>query len=201
MEAIIRTCAAEGWDARVAAVVSNRPDAKGLLFAQDHGVETVVVNHRDHASREVFDDVLAQAVERFKPDLVVLAGFMRILTAAFVKRFEGRMINIHPSLLPAFPGLNTHQRAIDAGCKLAGATVHFVTAELDHGPIVCQAVVPILAGDSEASLAQRVLAQEHIMLPRAVRWLLDDELSVAASGIVRHRRDCSQLFGALSDSL
>ena len=199
MEAIIRACSAEGWGARVAGVVSNRPDAKGLLFAQAHGVETVVVNHRDHASREVFDDVLAHAIERFKPDLVVLAGFMRILTPAFVKQFEGRMINIHPSLLPAFPGLNTHQRAIDAGCKLAGATVHFVTAELDHGPIVCQAVVPVLAGDSEASLAQRVLAQEHIMLPRAVRWMIDGELSVDAAGIVSHRRGGSQLFGVLSD--
>ena len=195
MEAIVRACSHEGWDAQVAAVVSNRPEAKGLLFAQAHGIETVVVDHRDHAERGSFDALLAQAVQRFEPDLVVLAGFMRILTPAFVGRFERRMINIHPSLLPAFPGLNTHQRALDAGCKVAGATVHFVTSELDHGPILCQAVVPVLPGDSDASLAARVLAKEHIMLPQAVRWILEDELSINAQGVVTHRHGHPQLFG------
>lgn len=196
MEAIVRACSHEGWDARVAAVVSNRPEAEGLLFARAQGIETVVVDHRDHADREGFDALLAQAVQRFEPDLVVLAGFMRILTPAFVRQFERRMINIHPSLLPAFPGLNTHRRALEAGCKAAGATVHFVTSELDHGPILCQAVVPVLPGDTEANLAARVLAQEHIMLPQAVRWVLEDELTINAQGVITHRQGRPQLFGS-----
>ena len=138
MEAIVQRCAAEAWPARVAAVISNRADAAGLQFAQSHGIATAAVAHKAYASRDAFDAALAEAIDRFTPDLVVLAGFMRILGGAFVRRYQGRMLNIHPSLLPAFPGLHTHQRAIDAGCKLAGATVHFVTPELDHGPIVLQ---------------------------------------------------------------
>lgn len=176
MAAIVRACESENWGgqfgARIAAVVSNRPDAQGLVFAREHGVAAEVVDHKAFASREAFDQALAACIDRHEPALVVLAGFMRILTSGFVQRFEGRMVNIHPSLLPAFPGLNTHQRAIDAGCKVAGATVHRVTAELDHGPILEQAVIPVLPGDTAATLAARVQSQEHIIYPRAVRQLL-----------------------------
>jgi phosphoribosylglycinamide formyltransferase 1 len=143
MQSIVRACAAEGWDARVAAVISNKADAQGLVYAAEQGIATAVVDHRAFASREAFDAELARVVDAYAPDALALAGFMRILTPQFVQHFEGRMVNVHPSLLPAFTGLHTHQRAIDAGCKLAGATVHFVTAELDHGPIIAQAVVPV----------------------------------------------------------
>ena len=195
MEAIVRACAREQWNARIAAVVSNRADAAGLVFAQAQGISTAVVNHREYPDRETFDADLAKTVTSFSPDVVVLAGFMRILTPVFITPFAGRMLNIHPSLLPAFTGLHTHQRALDAGCKVAGATVHFVTPELDHGPIVAQAVVPVLEGDTEESLAARVLKQEHLMYPQAVRWLLDGEVSVDAHGIVRQHRRQPQLFG------
>jgi phosphoribosylglycinamide formyltransferase 1 len=168
----------------VAAVISNRPDARGLVTAVQHDVPTEVVPHREFASREAFDGALAAAVNRFSPRLVVLAGFLRVLTPAFVERFAGRLINIHPSLLPAFPGLDTHERALAAGVKLHGCTVHFVTAEVDHGPIIIQAAVPVLPGDSAAVLAARVLRQEHVIYPRAVRWFLDGKLSVD-SGQVR----------------
>jgi len=193
MEAIVRACAAEGWNARIAAVVSNRADAKGLAFAAAHGIATAVVDHRAFASREAFDAELARVIDRHAPDVLVLAGFMRILTAGFVERFEGRMVNVHPSLLPAFTGLHTHQRAIDAGCKLAGATVHFVTAELDHGPIIAQAVVPVLPGDTADALSARVLAQEHRIYPMAVRWLVQEELRMTA-GIVTHTEGEPQLL-------
>lgn len=192
MEAIVQACAAEGWPAQVAAVISNRPDAAGLKYAAARGIATAVVDHKAHATREAFDDALARAIDAHAPDVVVLAGFMRILTAGFVQRYQGRLLNIHPSLLPAFPGLHTHQRALDAGCKLAGATVHFVTPELDHGPIVLQAVVPVLPGDTEASLSQRVLALEHQVYPRAVRWLVSGELDLR-DGIVTHRSGEPQL--------
>ena len=193
MEAIVRACAAEGWAARIAAVVSNRPDAAGLAFAEAHGIATAVVDHRAFATREAFDAELARVVEGHAADLVVLAGFMRILTPAFLDRFAGRLLNIHPSLLPAFPGLHTHRRAIEAGCKLAGATVHFVTPDLDHGPIVLQAMVPVLPGDTEATLSARVLAREHVIYPRAVRWAVDGVLRVE-HGIVTHTRGESQLL-------
>ncbi len=193
MEAIVRACAAEGWNARISAVVSNRGDAKGLAFAAAQGIATAVVDHRAFASREAFDAELARMIDRHAADVLVLAGFMRILTAGFVERFEGRMVNVHPSLLPAFTGLHTHQRAIDTGCKLAGATVHFVTAELDHGPIIAQAVVPVLPGDTADALSARVLAQEHRIYPMAVRWLVRDELRVAA-GIVTHTEGEPQLL-------
>jgi phosphoribosylglycinamide formyltransferase-1 len=173
MQAIVEACAREGWPAQVAAVISNRPGAAGLAFAHGHGIATAVVDHQAFASRDEFDAALAAAIDGFSPDLVVLAGFMRILGAAFVSRYEGRMLNIHPSLLPAFPGLHTHRRAIEAGCQEAGATVHFVTAQLDHGPIVAQVTVPILPDDDERSLADRVLAQEHLLYPRAVRQVVD----------------------------
>jgi phosphoribosylglycinamide formyltransferase 1 len=193
MEAIVERCAAEGWDAQVAAVVSSRPEAAGLAFAARQGIPAAVVDHRRFATREAFDAELAAAIDAHAPDLVVLAGFMRILTNAFVRRYEGRMLNVHPSLLPAFPGLHTHRRAIEAGCKLTGATIHFVTPTLDFGPIVAQAVVPVLPGDDEASLAERVLVREHVMYPRAVRWFIDGKLRIA-DGVVTHVDGESQLL-------
>jgi phosphoribosylglycinamide formyltransferase-1 len=173
MAAIVRAAEREQWatrpGARIAAVLSNRADAAGLALARTHGIATQVVDHKSFASREAFDGALAHTIDAYNPALVVLAGFMRILTPGFVAHFEHRLLNIHPSLLPAFPGLHTHQRALDAGCVAAGATVHGVTAELDHGPILAQAVVPILPGDNAQSLAARVLTQEHLIYPKAVR--------------------------------
>ncbi len=176
MAAILKAEKKEAWrdkfGARVAAVVSNRADAGGLAVAKAHGIATAVLDHRNFTSRETFDTQLIQTVEQFAPTLVVLAGFMRILTPAFVSHYDGRLINIHPSLLPAFPGLHTHQRAIDAGCQFTGATVHRVTTELDVGPILAQAVVPILPSDTAETLAARVLSQEHVMYPKAIAHLL-----------------------------
>ncbi len=178
MAAIVETAQRERWadtlGAKVAAVISNKPAAAGLAVADALGVPTQVVDHTGFASREAFDAALAQAIDVYTPALVVLAGFLRILTPAFVNHCAGRLVNIHPSLLPAFPGLNTHQRAIDSGCRFAGATVHRVTAELDHGPILDQAVVPVLPGDTVATLAARVLAQEHRIYPQAVKALLKE---------------------------
>jgi phosphoribosylglycinamide formyltransferase-1 len=191
MEAIVEACAREHWAARISAVISNRPDAAGLAFAKAHGIATAVVNHKDYPDREAFDAALAAAVDAHAPDLVVLAGFMRVLGAAFATRYEGRMLNIHPSLLPAFTGLHTHERALEAGCKVHGATVHFVTAALDHGPIVVQAVVPVLPDDTPYTLAMRVLEREHVIYPRAVHWFVQDELHVAA-GVVTHTRGSPQ---------
>jgi len=193
MEAIVQRCTAEGWPGQVVAVIANRPAAQGLAFAAAHGIAAAVVDHREQASREAFDAALAQAIDGFAPDLVVLAGFMRILGDAFVQRFQGRLLNIHPSLLPSFPGLHTHRRAIEAGCKLAGATVHFVTPQLDHGPIVMQAMVPVLASDDEASLAARVLATEHVIYPQAVRWFVEGALRIE-EGRVHQRDGASQLL-------
>jgi phosphoribosylglycinamide formyltransferase-1 len=175
----------------VVAVISNRADAAGLDYAKGRGIDTAVVAHRDYKTREAFDAALAHAVDSFRPDLVVLAGFMRILTDGFVDRYRGRLINIHPSLLPAFPGLDTHAKAINAGVKLHGCTVHFVTPQLDHGPIVIQAAVPVLPDDDEAKLAARVLVQEHRVYPQAVRWFLEDKL-VIETGVVRVRGDHPQ---------
>ena len=176
MAAIVKTAQQEQWEraygVRIAAVVSNKADAKGLVFARDHGIATAVLDHKAFESREAFDAALAQAIDQYQPALVVLAGFMRILTPGFVEHYAGRLINIHPSLLPAFTGLHTHQRAIDAGCKFAGVTVHQVTAELDVGPILDQAVVPVLPDDTAETLAARVLTQEHVIYPRAVRALI-----------------------------
>ena len=185
MEAIVRRCAGEAWPARVAAVISNRADAAGLGFARDEGIATAVVDHKAYASRSEFDAALAAAIDTHAPDVVALAGFMRILGPAFVQRYEGRLVNVHPSLLPAFPGLRTHQRALDAGCKLAGATVHFVTADLDHGPIVAQAAVPVRGDDSAEALAARVLAQEHVLYPLAIRWLVAGELERDGMRVLR----------------
>lgn len=182
MEAIVQACAAEGWPARIAAVISNRPDAAGLAFAAAHGIATAVVDHKafgpGDAGRAAFDAELQRVIDGFAPDLVVLAGFMRILTPGFTGHYAGRMLNIHPSLLPAFTGLHTHRRALEMGCRFVGATVHFVTAELDHGAIVAQAVAPVLPGDDEAALAARVLKLEHRMYPAAVRWFVQDQLRI-----------------------
>ncbi len=177
MAAIGHAAQKERWDeklqARVACVICNKPQAAGLTTASALGFATQALDHKQFASREAFDVALQAAIDAHQPALVVLAGFMRILSPAFVAHFEGRLVNIHPSLLPAFAGLQTHQRAIDAGCKFAGATVHRVTAELDHGPILAQAVVPVLPGDSASTLAARVLSQEHLMYPQAIRALLE----------------------------
>jgi phosphoribosylglycinamide formyltransferase 1 len=182
MAAIVRTAQAQDWakhlGAQVSAVISNKADAQGLVFAKAHGMATAVVDHKAFANqpnpREAFDAALMAEIDTHQPDLVVLAGFMRILTPGFVTHYAGRLINIHPSLLPAFPGLNTHARALEMGCKFAGATVHRVTAELDHGDILAQAVVPVLSDDTADTLAARVLTQEHLIYPKAVAALLAD---------------------------
>ena len=193
MEAIVQACAEQGWPAQVVAVLANRPGAAGLRFAAAHGIGTAVVDHKAYADREDFDAALAGAIDAFAPDLLLLAGFMRILGRAFVRRYEGRMLNIHPSLLPAFPGLHTHRRALAAGCKAVGATVHFVTPELDHGPIVIQGVVPVRPGDDEVALSARVLATEHMIYPLAVRWFVQGQLRVR-DGLVSHTAGASQLL-------
>jgi phosphoribosylglycinamide formyltransferase 1 len=180
MQAILKAAQRDNWTAKyqaqMAAVISNKADAAGLVLAREHGVATEVIDHKVFASREDFDNALMKRIDSYvthgNPPLVLLAGFMRILTAGFVNHYAGRLVNIHPSLLPAFAGLNTHQRAIDAGCKVAGATVHLVTPELDHGPILAQAAVPVLPGDTADALAARVLSQEHLIYPRAVLELI-----------------------------
>jgi phosphoribosylglycinamide formyltransferase-1 len=181
MEAIVR---ADIPGATIAAVISNRADAAGLAFAAERGIATAVVDHRAFPSREAFDAALAETIDGFAPDLVVLAGFLRVLGDAFVSRYAGRLLNIHPSLLPAFPGLHTHRRALDAGVRAHGTTVHFVTPTLDGGPIVIQAVVPVLAEDDEDSLAARVLQQEHRIYPQAVRWFVAGRLALGGDGRV-----------------
>lgn len=178
MQAIVRAAKAERWSVNIAAVISNRADAEGLSFAAGEGIATLTVPTKEFPTREAFDAALREAIDRFQPDLVVLAGFMRILTAPFVEHYAGRMLNIHPSLLPSFPGLATHQQALAAGVRIHGASVHFVTADLDHGPIVAQAAVPVLPDDTEQSLAARVLSEEHVIYPRAVRWFIEDRLRI-----------------------
>lgn len=184
MQAIVRAARNEQWPCRIAAVISNRADAEGLQFAAQHGIPAEAVVSRDFATREAFDAALQAVIDRFVPDLVVLAGFMRILTPKFVEHYAGRMLNIHPSLLPSFPGLATHRQALAAGVKVHGATVHFVTAELDHGPIVAQAAVPVLPGDTEDALAERILVEEHKIYPQSVRWFVEGRLSID-NGLVR----------------
>lgn len=181
MQAIVEAASAEKWPVRIAAIISNRPDSTGLEWARSRGIATQVVNHRDFSSREDFDTALAGVIDSYKPDAVALAGFMRVLTEGFVTRYEGRLVNIHPSLLPAFPGLHTHRQALQHGVKLHGCTVHFVTARVDHGPIIAQSAVPVLESDEEATLAARVLDQEHRIFPQALRWLLEGRLVVAGS--------------------
>ncbi len=185
METIQQRCAAEGWPAQVVAVIANRPKAAGLGWAAERGIATQLVDHQAFATREAFDAALAAAIDAHAPDLVVLAGFMRVLGADFVRRYEGRLLNIHPSLLPAFTGLHTHRRALEAGCKAVGATVHFVTPELDHGPIVMQSVVPVFAADDEAALQARVLATEHRIYPLAVRWFVEGKLRIEQGRVLQ----------------
>jgi phosphoribosylglycinamide formyltransferase-1 len=173
---------------KVAAVISNNPQANGLAIARAHGIETLALDHKQFASREAFDAELASRIVALKPDLIALAGFMLILGEAFVERFANRMINIHPSLLPAFPGLDTHARALQAGVKIHGCTVHFVATQLDHGPIIIQAAVPVLAADNENTLAARVLEQEHRIYPQAIRWFTEDRLVI--------EKQCVRVIGA-----
>ena len=176
-----------GLPLTIKAVISNRPDASGLVSASQRGVTTRVVDHKSHASREAFDAALANTIDRFAPDYIVLAGFMRVLTEGFVNRYPQRILNIHPSLLPAFPGLHTHRQALAAGVKNHGATVHFVVPRLDHGAVIVQATVPVLPGDDEAALGQRVLAVEHQIYPQALRWLAEGRVVVNANGVVEIR--------------
>lgn len=184
MEAIVRTFNQEKWDARLSAVISNRADAAGLGFAGKAGIPTRVVSHKDYPDRESYDAVLQKTIDEYQPDLLILAGFMRILTTGFVEHYTGRMINIHPSLLPSFRGLHTHQQAIDAGVRVHGATVHFVTPELDGAPIIAQAIVPVFPDDNEDKLADRVLEQEHRIYPRVVRLIVEDRISLNEDGSV-----------------
>ncbi len=176
MEALIAARDAGQLPVNIAAVISNRPDAQGLETAVKAGITAHFIDHKAFAGRESFDAALAECIDSFAPDLVVLAGFMRILSEGFVRRYEGRLVNIHPSLLPSFPGLHTHQRALEEGVRIHGCTVHFVTPTLDHGPVIIQAAVPVLDSDSEATLAARVLRQEHRVYPQAVRWFAEDRL-------------------------
>lgn len=180
----LRALLEAGLPARIAVVISNRPEAEGLGVARCHGVPTAVVDHRSHATRAAFDAALAVEIDQQAPDLVVLAGFMRVLGDDFVRRYKGRMLNIHPSLLPAFPGLHTHRRALEAGVRIHGCTVHFVTPALDGGPIVAQAAIPVRADDDESSLAARVLAQEHRLYPQVVRWFVEERLKLGGDGKV-----------------
>lgn len=180
MQAILRA----GLDLRVAAVISNDPQAAGLAIARDTGIETLALDHRVYPDRSTFDAALASHIDRYAPDWIALAGFMRILTDGFVARYPGRIVNIHPSLLPAFTGLHTHRRALEAGVRIHGCTVHFVTPQLDHGPIIIQAAVPVLPNDDEHSLAQRVLVQEHQVYPQALRWLVHGAVRLESSGRV-----------------
>lgn len=200
MRAIVDTLQSQKWPARVAAIISNRAGAGGLAWARERGIPGEVVEHRDFSAREAFDAALAQAIDRHAPDAIALAGFMRILSEGFVRRYEGRLVNIHPSLLPAFPGLHTHRHALEHGVKVHGCTAHFVTSRLDHGPIIAQAVVPVLAGDDEHALAERVLAQEHRIYPQALRWLLEGRLVVEA-GVVRVNQAAGPRQGAPQSNL
>lgn len=183
LDSLLRTAEAERWaselPARVVAVLSNRADAAGLQVARAHGLATLVIEHQHFATRAQFEAQLGQAIDAHAPDVVVLAGFMRVLTAEFVARYAGRLVNIHPSLLPAFPGLATHRQALAAGVRIHGATVHFVSNVVDGGAIIAQAAVPVLSGDTEEALAERVLQQEHLLLPRCVRWLCEGRIALA----------------------
>lgn len=179
----MRSIVEAGTGLEVAAVISNRPDAAGLEWARGHGIATQVVDHKEFKTREAFDAALARAVEALGPELLLLAGFMRIFTEGFIGRFPRRILNIHPSLLPAFPGLHTHRQALAAGVKVHGATVHVVTTALDSGPIVIQGAVPVLDGDTEESLAARVLQVEHRIYPQAVRWFVEGRVEVAGDGV------------------
>jgi phosphoribosylglycinamide formyltransferase-1 len=176
-----------GTGADIRAVIANRGDAKGLEWARARGIATAVVEHREHPSREAFDAALAKRIEGYAPDAILLAGFMRIFTPGFIERFARRVVNIHPSLLPAFPGLHTHRQALQCGVKVHGATVHFVTPALDNGPIIIQGVVPVLGDDTEEALAARVLQVEHRIYPQALRWMVEGRIGFDAGDVVRIR--------------
>ena len=197
LDAILKVAAGERWDeqpgARVAAVISSRTEAAGLEFARAAGVPWHVVSHVEYASRESFDEALARTIDRYTPALVVLAGFMRVLTPGFVRRYEGRLVNIHPSLLPLFPGLYTHRQALVAGVRIHGATVHFVSAEVDRGAIIAQAAVPVQPGDDEGTLAARVLVEEHRLLPRAVKLVLEGRVRFDHERVVLDRVGSNEL--------
>ena len=182
LQAFIDACSDGQIDADIALVLSNKPEARGLIKADEAGIPTACIDHREYATREAFDAALVQRLQEASPDLVILAGFMRILTPVFLDAFAGRLLNIHPSLLPKYTGLNTHQRAIDAGDSIAGVTVHFVTAELDGGPPVIQAKVPVEPGDDATSLEAKVITQEHVIYPIAARWFLQGRLKLRDNG-------------------
>lgn len=196
MEAIVQACTSQGWAARVAAVISNEPDAPGLAYATKLGIATGVVAHQNYATREAFDDELARTIDGFGPDVVALAGFMRVLTPGFVRHYAGRLVNVHPSLLPAFPGLHTHRRALEAGTKITGATVHLVTDQLDHGPILIQAAVPVQPGDNEETLSKRVLDKEHQIYPQAIRWMIEGTLRIQGNQVVQTEGEAQLLVEA-----
>jgi phosphoribosylglycinamide formyltransferase-1 len=185
MQAVVEAAIKQSWPVNIAAVISNRADAEGLKFARSHHIPAEVLPNKEFASRELFDAALREMVDQYSPDLVILAGFMRILTSDFVSHYAGRIVNIHPSLLPSFPGLATHQQALEAGVKVHGATVHFVTPELDHGPIIAQVAIPVLPDDTESSLAERVLVQEHVIYPEAIRWFIEGRLRIENGRVVR----------------
>lgn len=194
MQAIVEACQREGWPARIVAVIANRSDAAGLAWAAERGIETVVVPHREFPSREAFDAALGDLIEGYRPDYILLAGFMRVLTDGFVNRFAGRVLNIHPSLLPLFPGLHTHAQALEAGVQVHGCTVHFVTPVLDHGPIVAQGVVPVHTGDTPDTLADRVLQIEHVVYPAVVQWLAHGQVRLDGEKVVVEGRT-TRVFG------
>jgi len=194
MQALVEACRHEGWPADVAAVIASRPDAGGLEWAATQGIPTAALYHKDYASREAFDAALAAEIDRYAPDYVILAGFMRVLTPGFVNHYAGRLVNIHPSLLPAFPGLHTHAQALATGVRVHGCTVHFVTPVLDHGPIIAQGCVPVLAGDTPELLANRVLAVEHQAFPAAVRWLAEGRVTLTNDHRVDVQGDPARLF-------
>lgn len=193
MQTLVSACRDERWPAEVAAVIANRADAAGLVWAAEHGIPTAVVPHRSFPDRDSFDAALADAIDAYAPDYVILAGFMRVLTPAFVHRFAGRLVNIHPSLLPAFPGLHTHAQALALGVQAHGCSVHFVTPVLDHGPLIAQGLVPVLADDTPDTLAARVLEVEHEVFPAAVRWLVEDRVRIEGE-CVRVTDVSSRLF-------
>lgn len=182
-EAIYKAAKAKLWDVRFTGLIANQPEAKGLEFAKSVGIPTAVIDHRSYPSREAFDEALIEQIDAFGADLVVLAGFMRILTPRFIRHYEGRMMNIHPSLLPRFPGLHTHERALEAGDRVHGATVHFVSAGVDEGPIICQSEVPVLPTDTPSELAARVLKTEHQIYPLAIEWFIEGRLHMAGNRV------------------
>jgi phosphoribosylglycinamide formyltransferase 1 len=194
MRSLVQACKTEQWNAQIVGILSSHTAAEGLITSANEGILAIVCDHKAFSGRDEFDTALAAEIDKLQPTLVVLAGFMRVLTPAFVQRYEGRLLNIHPSLLPSFPGLHTHEKAIAAGVKLHGATVHFVTAELDHGPVLIQVAVPVLPDDDADTLAARVLAQEHVIYPRAVRWFIEDNLDIQ-NGKVHTKDGAAQLIG------